>query len=220
MVVRKPLPASVPPPVDDPWVQHVVPQVEAAIDQLVDSYARHPFLHRVEHSLHAQLYKLLTAVPELDEFHELGTTGYLTGLVHKEWPETTGRASKAKDGRPPRRGNFDLAILAPSQLADVTSVEQFTRGTIQAPIVIELGLGYGETHLSGDIEKLQSSGVPHPYLVHFSHVRSRKHPLTEQAVLGVKAPLQIAYVRHDMETREIHRKDRLGTTISTTAATE
>jgi hypothetical protein len=192
-----------------------VPLVELAIDDLVSSYIRHPFLHRVEHSLHAQLFQLLTTIPALNETYELGGTGYRTGLVHKEWPETLGRASKAKNGRPPRRGNFDLAVLAPSQLAAVTSLEQFTRGTIQAPIVIELGLGYGDSHLTGDIEKLQSSQVPHAYLIHFSHVPSRKHDLTEQAVLGVKAPLQIAYVRHDIDTGKIHRKDRTDTAIHT-----
>lgn len=51
--------------------------------------------------------------------------------------------------------------------------------------------------------------------MHFSHVRSRKHDLTEQALLGVRPPLQIAYVRHDMDTGRIHRKGRLETRIST-----
>lgn len=212
----RPLPAAIPvPPPEDPWLKRMVPRVELAIDDLVRSYARHPFLHRVEHSLHAQLYKLLTAIPELDETYELGSTGYRTGLVHKEWPETVGRPSKAKNGRPARRGNFDLAILAPSQLPAVSSLDQFTRGTIAAPIVIELGLGYDEEHLTGDIEKLESSQVPHPYLVHFSHVRSSKHALTERAVLGLKPPLQIAYVRHEIDTGRVHRKDRMDSSIGT-----
>ncbi|HKX67439.1 MAG TPA: hypothetical protein VJN29_09465 [Intrasporangium sp.] len=46
---------------------------------------------------------------------------------------------------------------------------------------------------------------------------SRKHALTEQAVLAVRPPLQIAYVRHEMDTGQLHRKDRADPTISTVA---
>ncbi|MGO4363490.1 hypothetical protein [Terrabacter sp. RAF57] len=208
-VAPRPLPPAVPlPPADDPWVRKLVPQVEAAIDDLVRSYIRQPFLHRVEHSLHVQLFMLLSEIPSLQGTHPLGATGYETGLIHKEWPETIPRASKARDGRPARRGNFDLAILPPSQLASVVSVEQFTKGVIQAPIAIELGLGYGDDHLTGDIEKLRSSEVRHAYLVHFSHVRSRKHDLTEKQVESVGPPLQIAYVRHDIEEDVVRVKRR------------
>lgn len=94
------------------------------------------------------------------------------------------------------------------QLTAVNSIEQFTRGVIQAPIVIELGLGYGDNHLTGDIEKLQSSQVPHPYLIHFSHVPSRKHDLIETKVESVAPPLQIAYVRHAIGADEVRIKHR------------
>jgi len=182
--------------------------VEAAIDSLVQGYVREPFRHRVEHSLHVQLFMLLSDIPGLAETYPLGRTGYESGLVHKEWPETTPRASKAKNGRPGRRGSFDLVVLAPEQLAAVESIEQFTRGVIEAPIVIELGLGYGDSHLAGDIEKLKSSQVPHPYLIHFSHVPSRRHDLIEKTVESVAPPLQIAYVRHDIVTDEVRIKNR------------
>lgn len=209
---RRPSPPLVmAPPSDDPWVNRMIPVVEAAIDELVRAYTQHPYMHRVEHSLHAQFYGILTTHPDLGRAYPLGTTGYMSGLVHKEWPETVPRPDKAG-----RRGNFDLAILTPSQLAQVTSLKQFTQGRIAAPIVIELGLGYGETHLSGDVGKLTTSGVQHPYLVHFSHVRSRLHAATEAAVMHVIAPLQIAYVRHDPITKEIHVKRLSDTQISLT----
>lgn len=210
----RPLPPTIPlPPTDDPWLRGMVPHVEAAIDALVDSYARQPFLHRVEHSLHMQLFALLSAIPGLGETYPLGETGFKSGLVHKEWPETTPRASKSRNSRPARRGNFDLVVLAPAQLAAVKTIDQFTRGVIQAPIVIELGLGYGDSHLSGDIEKLQSSEVPYAYLVHFSHVPSRTHDLTEEQVETVQPPLQIAYVRHDIEADEVRIKRRMDSKI-------
>lgn len=210
----RPRPPSIPlPPTDDPWLRATVPQVEAAIDDLVNGYFRQPFLHRVEHSLHVQLFMLLSAIPGLAEAYPLGRTGYETGLVHKEWPETAPRACKAKNGRTARRGSFDLVVLAPAQLAAVNSIEQFTRGVIQAPIVIELGLGYGDGHLTGDIEKFKSSQIPHPYLVHFSHVPSRRHSLVEKTVETVAPPLQIAYVRHDIGTDEVRIKNRIDPTI-------
>lgn len=200
-----------PPQRADIWVRRIVPFVEDAIEDLVRQYIEHPYAHRVEHSLHAEFYRILMGHPDLARHYPLGTTGYRTGLVHKEWPETVARPDKAG-----RRGNFDLVVLAPTQVAQVRSVDQFTRGEIAAPIVIELGLGYGETHLTGDAFKLTSSGVQHPYLVHFSHVRSRQHAATEAAILKVHPPLQVAYVRHDPDTKKVHVKRLADTTISST----
>ncbi|KRE41049.1 hypothetical protein [Knoellia sp. Soil729] len=188
-----------------------MPFVEDAIEELVRQYIEHPYAHRVEHSLHAEFYRILTGHPHLSRRYPLGTTGYRTGLVHKEWPETVPRPDKAG-----RRGNFDIVILAPTQLAAISSIDQFTRGEIAAPIVIELGLGYGETHLTGDVIKLRTSRVHHPYLVHFSHVRSRRHAATETAVMKVQPPLQVAYVRHDPGAKTIYIKHLADTTIKTT----
>ena len=62
-------------------------------------------------------------VPEMANLHAFGTW-----LIHKEWPETL-------PGRDvDRRGLFDLAVLAPSQLAQA-SIDQFRQGRIHAPIV-------------------------------------------------------------------------------------
>jgi hypothetical protein len=191
------------PDLDDAWVRSMVPVVERAIDELVDRYIRHPFLHRVEHSLHTELYQLLVSHPDLGQLWPIGRTGYRTRLVHKEWPETYPRPAKGN-----RRGNFDIALLTPDQLGRVTRLEQFTQGSIAAAIVVELGLGYGEIHLHGDSDKLKNSRVQHPYLVHFSHVRSRRHPESEAAVMAVASPLQVAYVRHDLDHGVLRLKRR------------
>jgi len=42
-------------------LKQVVVLVEHAIDQLVLEFVALPYLHRVEHSLHCELYALLTA---------------------------------------------------------------------------------------------------------------------------------------------------------------
>jgi hypothetical protein len=163
--------------VDDEWVTQAVDAVEAAITKLVDQFLQDPFTHRVEHSLHVQLYRLLCESDQLNRMHPIGGTGFKTQLIHKEWPETKPRPGK--NGR----GSFDLAILSPGQLAKVQTIEQFIHGRIAAPIVVELGLCYQDVHLNGDIGKLLASKIQHPYLVHFSRLRSHKRPTTE-AIIG------------------------------------
>jgi hypothetical protein len=78
--------------------------------------------------------------------------------VHKEWPETIPQENT-------RRGNFDLAVLTPWQLANC-NVNDFRQGNLPAPIVIEMGLDYSASHLAQDRDKLIHSQVPHGYLVH------------------------------------------------------
>jgi hypothetical protein len=183
--------------------------VERAIDELVDRYIAHPLGHRVEHSLHAELFQILISNPDLGQLYQLGRTGYWSRVVHKEWPETRPRPQKGS-----RRGNFDIAVLSPAQLEQVGDVDQFTQGSIAAPIVVELGLGYGGVHLAGDDEKLVNSEVQHPFLVHFSHVRSKLHEATESAIVTAAARMQVAYVLHDLSTRQFRVKRRTDQHIS------
>src|SRR5262249_17305791 len=77
-------------PVDpsDPWWLTTTSIIEHEIDGLIVGFMRDPFLHRVEHSVHVQLYAAFAAHPELAQHHRIGSTGRMTQLVHKEWPET------------------------------------------------------------------------------------------------------------------------------------
>jgi len=148
---------------DEAWLRVAVEKVEQAVDLLVDDFAEHPYRHRVEHSLHLQLYRALAGHRQLDVLAPVGSSSLRAGLIHKEWPETVpGREAD-------RRGLFDLAVLAPSQLARA-SIDQFRQGRIHAPIVVEVGLDYGRAHLEQDLEKLRNSEVPYAYVVHFSRL--------------------------------------------------
>ena len=117
------------------------------VTKLIDEFRVHPFIHRVEHSLHIRLVQLLSEWEHLRGWYPIGDSGFKTQLIHKEWPEA--RPRKEPDlTADRRRGSFDLVILAPSQLQR-TALEQFRVGRIDAPIVIELGLRVGIAHHLG-----------------------------------------------------------------------
>lgn len=192
----------VPPPGDE-WVAEAVKAVEASITKLIDEFRAQPFIHRVEHSLHARFMQLLSEWDHLRGWYPISDSGFKTQLIHKEWPEARPRKKKPELIVDRRRGSFDMVVLAPSQLEEATR-EQFTVGRIDAPIVIELGLGYWNDHLRGDREKLANSQVQHPYLVHLSRMPSGHQEETEVIIAGIEAPTQIAYVHHDLEQRKVY----------------
>ncbi len=173
----------------EPWLAAATRVVEVAIDSLVWEFVEHPYLHRVEHSLHARLFGLLAANPLFHHLLMIGNTGQYTQPVHKEWPETINR--DGKNGR----GNFDLAILNPEHVARAT-LEQFRQGRIAASIVIEVGLDYGLNHLSGDHEKLLNSRVESGFLIHFSRDKPRD-VATEDYLLDIERAHRIAYAHHE-----------------------
>ncbi len=191
------------PPPGDEWVAEAVKAVEASITKLIDEFRAQPFIHRVEHSLHARLMQLLSEWEHLRGWYPIGDSGFKTQLIHKEWPETKPRKKEPELIVDRRRGSFDVVVLAPSQLGKAT-LEQFTVGRIDAPIVIELGLGYWNEHLRGDREKLKNSGVHHPYLVHLSRMPSGYQEQTEDIVAGIEAPIQLTYVHHDLEQKKVY----------------
>ncbi|OHV69591.1 hypothetical protein [Pseudofrankia sp. BMG5.36] len=164
-----------------------VDRVERAIDQLVDDFAAHPFRHRVEHSLHLQLYRALADHDQLDKLVAIGGSDRHAGLIHKEWP-----MSAADHGR---RGLFDLVVLAPSQLA-IAGIDQYLQGRIEPPVAIEPGLGYGLAHLTDDITGLVDSHVPYGYIVHFSRLTAAKDTATIERTLTTTPPnVRTAYAR-------------------------
>lgn len=134
--------------------------------------------------------------------------------IRAEWSTRNGPRTRPRPQKNNRRGNFDLAVLSPAQLKQVVDVEQFTQGRIEAPIVVELGLGYGGVHLAGDDEKLVNSQVQHAFLVHFSHVRSKLHQSTETVISTAATRMQVAYVLHDLDTRQFRVKRRADDHIS------
>jgi hypothetical protein len=117
------------------------------------------------------------------------------------------RQQVCEDPQTPRKHaiarKVPLAVLHPSQLEAVQTLDQFIYGTITAPIVIELGLGYQDDHLGGDEIKVLGSQVQHPYLVHFSRIKSRKQQATEALVNRLKPPIKVAYVHHDIDAGKV-----------------
>lgn len=154
-------------PVHDQWLISARSAVEQSIDNLVEEFLRHPYLHRCEHSLHVRLCELLKSHQALAGQVPLGFNGEVTQLIHKEWPETLSRNGK------PRRGNFDIAILPPKLLASCHSSRAFQYGRLPAPIVVELGLNYSSGHFRDDALKLLNSKPQHGYLVHLVRDRQR-----------------------------------------------
>jgi hypothetical protein len=147
-------------PASDPWVTAAAPLVEECIDELVQEFFAHPYLHRVEHSIHAHLIDLIRRRPHFLGLFPIGETREETQLIHKEWPETSTREGK------PGRGNFDIAILSPRLLKRCTRIPSFAEGWLPAPIVIEMGLNYSLRHYEQDRSKLINSKVYRGYLIH------------------------------------------------------
>ena len=166
-------------PDTDPWLPRATTLVEESLDYLLDEFIRLPYLHRVEHSLHTQLFYNLMQHFELSQRVSIGNNLGTTQLIHKEWPETICRGEN-------RRGNFDLVVLPPLLLQSCSSIRAFRDGRLDSPIVIEIGLDYSAAHLASDAAKLINSKPKHGYLVHF--VRERpKDPAAEDVILGIQA---------------------------------
>ena len=117
-------------------------------------------MHRVEHSLHCDLFSRLSFGENLNQ--RLFLNGELMQLIHKEWPEFRPRPDKNN-----RRGNFDLVILSPNSLKE-SNIWDFINGRIEAPIVIEMGLNYTINHLEQDLLKLNNSNIYRGYLIHLA----------------------------------------------------
>src|SRR6266700_205411 len=199
-------------PINDAWVSDAVPLVEVAISSLVDTFVSAPYLHRGEHSFHAELISELRRHDKLRACVEIGASGLTTQLIHKEWPETVVRVGRGKAVE--RRGLFDIVVLAPAQFEEVT-LEQFLQGRIEPPIVIEVGLDYGLKHLNGDIDKFLTSKVPHPYLIHLSRMGRRVEAVEDRInEIATFAPRpQVAYVHHGTGSVAVKRLNDLAVSL-------
>jgi hypothetical protein len=140
------------------WMERAVSAVERVLDQFVLQFIDFPYLHRVEHSIHCELYRLLSN--ERIFANTCPMNRWVSQSIHKEWPEYKPRPDKGN-----RRGNIDLCIIAPKKLVSCT-YEQFRHGRIEPDIAIEIGLDYRIRHLKEDSRKLLNSSIGHGYLVH------------------------------------------------------
>jgi hypothetical protein len=141
--------------------------LETAIDSLIDNFVKEPYMHRCEHSIHCELYNMLSVHRALQGMYPIKDTEHKTTLIHKEWPETKPRPEK--NGK---RGNFDLVILDPKTILDPENIRNckrdFIHGRIPPAFVVEMGLNYGLEHLTNDCYKLTNSECKNGYLIHLS----------------------------------------------------
>jgi hypothetical protein len=172
---------------NDPWLSEARQAVERAIDRLVTEFLDFPYRHRVEHCLHTRLVALMAEEEALAGNFPVGAGLAVSQLLHKEWPETLPRPQKGN-----RRGNFDVAVLAPQQLAQCPSVADFLTGRLAAPIAVEVGLDYDYAHLAADRDKLLNSQVPFGYLIHLSR-EWPPDPRAEQLVQAPSGAVRAAY---------------------------
>jgi len=167
-------------PHDPLWTQNIIPDVEKAINKVLYTFLELPYLHRVEHSLHGELYDYLMDCQLLHQFIDLGCC--TTGVVHQNWPELAVRPGKSV------KGHFDIAILCPpNQSENPVSLRQFREGQIEPTIVIDVGLDYGLDRLQDNYSKLKDSGVKNTYLLHFARPTGQHQDGVEEFIQNVIA---------------------------------
>lgn len=171
----------------------IIKSVEEAINELVKDFVQNQWLHRVEHSLHAELYHLLKSLPGIPT--ELCTSAFTTQFIHKEWPEPKRHGTRG------RRGNFDLAVLKPDSPS--STIDDLRYGRMPLLVAIEVGLNYEAKHLAGDTVKLKESGVEHCYLIHLAALKSRNQLGVRELVQSVMEEernggrIKIAFADHE-----------------------
>ena len=135
------------------WERLAIDMVQSAIDQLVLDFVEFPYLHRVEHSIHCELFRILKSHTMFATTYPMGHRN--TQVVHKEWPRRG-----ASSG-----GNIDLCIHSPDDLKSCT-YRDFREGHLRPAIGIEIGLDYKFGHLREDEIKLIASECRTCFLVH------------------------------------------------------
>ena len=133
--------------------------LDDCVNRFISEFARMPFRHRVEHSVHCELFTILN-----DAFGNLRIQiagNKQTGLVHKEWPEPK------LFGRRTRKGSMDIAVLPPTN--ETVELEAFQKGLVKPVAGFELGLNYGIEHFEKDLATLRNAELDHSYLIHLTH---------------------------------------------------
>lgn len=140
------------------WEVNARIAVEQSIDQLIIEFLEFPYLHRVEHSIHCELFKILSGRRIFATTFPMRR--WISQPIHKEWPEYLPRPEKGN-----HRGNFDICILSPERLKSC-NFQEYREGRIEPSIVIEIGLDYKIKHLKDDSTKLINSRITDSYLIH------------------------------------------------------
>lgn len=135
------------------WDGLAISIVSKAIDQLVLDFIEFPYLHRGEHSIHCELFRILKSHTVFATTYPMGQRQ--TQCVHKEWPR---RGTSAG-------GHIDLCILSPDDLKSC-SYRDFQFGHLRPAIGIEMGLDNDLGHLLDDETKLLASESRTCFLVH------------------------------------------------------
>jgi len=169
------------------WNDNAICAVEKSIDNLIIDFIEAPYLHRVEQSVHCELYRLMANHRILSSFYKLAD-GQLTQSIHKEWPTE----HKAKNGV--NRGNCDFCIIPPDALGR-HSAGDFNVGKIQPIIAIELGLNANSWHFNSDCEKLTESPSVQGYIVHLlrEQIPGNNQEQLEELVLQKSDRVKVAY---------------------------
>jgi hypothetical protein len=159
-------------PINDKKISTIKEEVEKSIDELVKEFIENPYLHRVESSIHTELFYIMKQKPILSQNFFLGDGQTKTQLIHNEWPSVD-----------PIYGNYDFAIMTPEVLQkDCPTTDVFSRGKFKVPIVVELGLNPSDTnHLENDRKKIISNGVYAGYLIHL--IRDKTNSTDENIIL-------------------------------------
>ena len=84
VIISKPLPAPLSNG-ETTWHHRAKKIVEESIDQFVLDFVAFPYLHRVEHSIHCELYRILKSHTLFASTYPMGS--HISQPVHKEWPE-------------------------------------------------------------------------------------------------------------------------------------
>jgi len=148
-----------------------IPFINYSVIHLLNDFILNPYIHRVEHSLHCELYGLITkelaTIPKTNRLMR-NIHDFNTQLVHKEWPHQNGIDKSL------RRGNYDLVVLDYPSLMNCSLNDYLVGKNIDITSVIELGLNYPTSHIEKDCITLSKTKAKNKWIIHFRNIKSRK----------------------------------------------
>ena len=140
----------------------IVNRLDEQVDAFLDDFIANPYAHRVEHSIHIDLFSRIATHEEVVAQRVEIQNGHMSQLVHKERPEPS------RIGKSTRRGSHDIALLPPCK----PSPEQFCLGFIRPFAAFELGLNYDVAHFDKDVFTLHYAKLPASYVIHLARTEA------------------------------------------------